>query len=67
MKKGFLHRKITTLGPEANGHAENVMKNLWQGRKNAHSQGKDGRRELYVFVTYYRATPHPSTGKSPYK
>ena len=67
MKKGFLHRKITTLRPEANGHAENVMKNLWQGRKNAHSQGKDGRRELYVFVAYYRATPHPSTGKSPYK
>ena len=34
MKKGFLHRKITTLRPAANGHAENVMKNLWQGRKN---------------------------------
>lgn len=34
MKKGFLHRKITTLRAEANGHAENVMKNLWQGRKN---------------------------------
>ena len=67
MEKGFLHRKITTLWPEANGHAENLMKNLGKVARTAHSQGKDWRRELYVFVANYRSTPHPSTGKSPYK
>ena len=67
MEKGFHHRKITPLWPEANGHAENLMKNLGKVARTAHSQGKDWRRELYVFVANYRATPHPSTGKSPYK
>ena len=66
MEKGFHHRKITPLWPEANGHVENLMKNLGKVARTAHSQGKDW-RELYVFVANYRATPHPSTGKSPYK
>ena len=43
------------------------MKNLGKVARTAHSQGKDWRRELYVFLANYRATPHPSTGKSPYQ
>ena len=43
------------------------MKNLGKVARTAHSQGNDWRRELYVFLANYRATPHPSTGKSPYQ
>ena len=43
---GFYHRKITQLWPEANGHVEGFMKNLCKVARTAHSQGKDGRREL---------------------
>ena len=67
MEKGFHHRKITPLWPEANGHAENFTKNIGKVARTAQSQGKDWRRELYVFVANYRAIPHPSTGKSPYE
>ena len=66
-EKGFSHRNITPLWPEANGHVEGFMKNLGKVSRTAHSQGKDWRRELYVFLANYRATPHPSTGKSPYE
>ena len=66
-KRGFHHRKITPLWPEANGHSENFTKNLGKVARTATSQGKDWRRELYVFVANCRATPHPSTGKSPYE
>lgn len=66
-EKGFSNGKITPLWPEANGHVEGFMKNLGKVARTAHSQGKDWRRELYVFLANYRATPHPSTGKSPYE
>ena len=66
-EKGFHHRKISPLWPEADGHVEGFMKNLGKVARTAHSQGKDWRREFYVFVANYRATPHPSTGKSPYE
>ena len=66
-EKGFTQRKITPLWPEANGHVEGFMKNLGKVARTAHSQGKDWRRELYVILANYRATPHPSTGKSPYQ
>jgi len=55
------------LWPEANGHVEGFMKNLGKVPRTAHGQGKDWRRELYVFLANYRVTPHPSTGKSPYQ
>ena len=68
-KRRISHQKITPLWPEANGHVEGFRKNLGKVARTAHSQGKDWRRELhvYVFLTNYRATPHPSTGKSPYQ
>ena len=65
MEKSFHHGKITPLWPEANGHAENFMKNLGKVGRTTRSQGKDWRTELYVFVANYRATPHPSTGEKP--
>lgn len=66
-EKGFTHRKITPLWPEANGHVENFMKNLGKVAKTAKAEGKDWKKELYVFLGSYRATPHPSTGKSPHR
>jgi len=60
-------RKITPFWPEANGHVEGFMKNLGKVAKTAQSQGKDWRGELYVFLSSYTATLHPSTGMSPYQ
>ena len=65
MEKGFKHRRVTPLWPEANGLAENFMRNIGKVARTAHSEGNDWRRELYTFVAQYRATKHPSTGVSP--
>ena len=43
------------------------MENHGKVARTAHSQGKDWRRELYVFLANYRVTPHSSTGKSTYQ
>ena len=66
-KRFTQYQKITPLWPEANGHVEAFMKSLGKVARTAHSQGKDWRRELYVSLANYRATSHPSTGKSPYQ
>jgi len=63
-EKGFTHRKITPLWPEANGHVEGFMKNLRKAARSAHSRGKDLRRELYVFLANYRATPTQVLGRA---
>ena len=65
--KGFKHQKVTPLWPEANGEAENFMKNLGKVAKTAWIEGKDWKQEVYTFLGNYRSTPHPSTGKSPYE
>ena len=49
-EKGFKHQKTTPLWPEANGHAEGLMKNIDKVARTAHSEGKDWRRELYSFL-----------------
>ena len=65
-EKGFTHKRITPRWPEANGQAENFMKNIGKVAKTAHIHGKDWKRELYIFLANYRDTLHPSTGQSPY-
>ena len=62
---GFLHRKVTPYWPEANGQAENFMKNLGKTVKSAQLEGKPWKQELYRFLRNYRATPHTSTGIAP--
>jgi hypothetical protein len=64
--KGFTHQKITPVWPEANRQVENFMKNIGKVAKTAHASGKDWRKEIYIFLSNYRVTPHPSTKKSPY-
>lgn len=66
-EKGFKHQKITPLWPEANSRAEGFMKNIDKVAKTAHSEGKDWRRQLYIFLGNYRATPHHCAGKTPYE
>ncbi len=66
-EKGFFHRRVTPLWPEANGQVENFMKNIGKVAKTAHISGKNWRKELYVFLSNYRAAPHISTKKPPYE
>ena len=66
-EKGFIHRKVTPLWPEANGQVENFMKNIGKVAKTAHVSGKNWKKELYTYLSNYRATPHPGTKKSPYE
>ena len=63
--QGIKHRRITPRWPESNGLVENFMKNVGKSTKIAHCEGKDWKRQLYVFLGNYRATPHPNTGLSP--
>ncbi len=66
-EKGFSHRRITPLWPEANGQVERFMRNIGKIAKTAHVSRKDWRREIYPFLVNYRDTPHPCTGKKPYE
>ena len=65
-EKGFIHRRVTPLWPESNGQAENLVKTLNKSTVTSHLDGKDWRTEIYVLLRQYRATPHPSTGRTPY-
>ena len=67
IEKGFIYRKVTPLWPEANGQVENFMKNIGKVAKTAHVSGKNWKKELYTYLSNYRATPHPGTKKSPYE
>jgi hypothetical protein len=67
MFKGFSHRKITPLWPEANAQAENFMKTLQKAARTAHMEGKNWKCDIYNFLLNYRATPYSSIGKSPFQ
>ena len=63
--KGFHHRKISPLWPEANAQAENFMKTLQKAARTAHTSNLMWKSEVYNFLLNYRATPHSSTNMSP--
>ena len=62
---GVESRCVTPEDPEANGLAENFMKNVKKIWHSAIVEKKNPRQELYKFLRNYRSTPHSSTGKSP--
>ena len=64
-KSGFVVRNIKPGEPKANGQAERFMKNIAKMIQTAIVDKKDWRKELFVFLPNYRATPHQTTGKSP--
>ena len=61
------HRKITPRWPRANAQAEVFNKPLMKAVRAAVVEGKNWKQQLYVFLRQYRATPHPSTGFTPYR
>lgn len=64
---GFKHRRVTPLWPRANAQAESFNKPMTKAIKTAQIEGKNWKQELYNFLRQYRATPHSSTGYSPYQ
>ena len=62
---GIKHKIVSPDDPEANGLAENFMKNLSKTWKIALTEKKNPQQELYKFLRHYRATPHSTTGKPP--
>ena len=62
---GVKHILVSPEDPEANGLAENFMKNLKKIWSIAMIEKKSPRQELYQFLRQYRATPHTTTGKAP--
>ena len=64
---GFIHRRITPCWPRANAQAEAFNKPLMKVIRAAHVERKNWKQELYKFLRQYRATPHPSTGHSPFQ
>ena len=62
---GIKHKVVSPDDPEANGLAENFMKNLKKTWNIAKMENKSPQQELYNFLRHYRATPHTTTGKAP--
>ncbi|XP_064639559.1 uncharacterized protein K02A2.6-like [Lineus longissimus] len=64
---GFQHRRVTPLYPQANGEAERFMRNITKTVQAAHIEGRNWKQELQKFLRQYRATPHSTTGVSPFE
>ncbi len=64
---GFNHRRITPLWPEANGEAERFMRSLNKCIRAADAERLNWKQELNKFLRQYRATPHSTTGVSPFE
>ena len=64
---GFHHRKVTPLWPQANGEAEKFMQPLQKAVRTSHVQGRNWRQDMHKFLRQYRATPHSTTGVSPFE
>lgn len=65
-EQGFKHRKITPLHPAANGEAERFVKTLQKHVRTATTEKTNWKKTMPTFLRMYRATPHASTGKTPY-
>ena len=63
---GIKHHPTTSAeDPEANGLAEAFMKNIKKIWHTSTITKKDPMAEINKLLSRYRATPHPSTGKTP--
>lgn len=62
---GAKHLKVTPRWPQANGEVERQNQSLLKRMKIAQAEGKDWKQEILSYLMAYRATPHPSTGRSP--
>ena len=66
-KKGFYHHKITPRHPRANGECERFMQYLNKAIRIAKKENTDYKEKIDGMLEAYRATPHPSTSKSPFE
>jgi hypothetical protein len=66
-KKGFNHHRVTPTNPRANGKCERFMRNLNKTIHIAERESVDYQDRITGMLEAYRATPHPSTSKSPYE
>ena len=66
-EKGFIHKPVTPLWPEANGTVERFMQPLVKSARASAAAGRNWKNEIYTFVANYRATPHSSTNATPHQ
>ena len=59
------HLTVTPLWPQANGLVERQNRTLLKALRASLAERRDWQESLQSFLMAYRATPHPSTGKSP--
>lgn len=64
-RRGFTHRKICPLNPEANGAGERFMKVLNKSIRCANVENVPWKNTAGRMVRNYRATPHTATSISP--
>ena len=64
---GFRHRKITPLWPKANAESERFMRTVEKTVRAVQIENKCWKQEIFKFLRNYRATPHCTTGKSPFE
>ena len=67
VKKGFYHHRITPRHPRVNGGCERFMQNLNKAIRIAKKENTDYKEKIEGMLEAYRATPHPSTSRSPYE
>ncbi|KAK3108827.1 hypothetical protein FSP39_016677 [Pinctada imbricata] len=63
---GFHHRRITPRWPRANAQAESFNKPLMKNIKASEVEHRNWKQSMYQFLRQYRATPHSSTGITPF-
>ena len=64
---GFHHRRITPEWPRANSEVERFMTNINKVVQTALIEEKTWKQELHTFLRSYRATPHTTSGRTPYE
>ena len=64
-KKGFVHRKICPLNPEANGAGERFIKVINKAIRCAGVEKRPWKNVAGQMLRNYRATPHSATNISP--
>ena len=62
---GVQHRRTTPYWPRANGEVERQNRSILKALRIANSQGLPLHRELTRYLSVYRTTPHPATGRTP--
>ena len=64
---GFHHRRITPEWPRANSEVERFMTNINKVVQTALIEEKTWKQELHTFLRSYCATPHTTSGSTPYE